>query len=134
VIVDASAIVAMVEHEPEADIFVDLIAGATSSMSVATWLEAALVLDRRSPAHARRLDELRDSLEIELVPVSLNQGEVARDAYRRFGRGSGSPARLNYGDCFAYALAITTGESLLFTGDDFGHTDVRAAWLPDEEA
>lgn len=96
-------------------------------MSVATWLELCLVLDRRSVAHARKLDQLVEALAIDLVPVSVEQARIAREAYRRFGRGSGSPAKLNYGDCFAYALAVLTGAPLLFKGEDFSHTDVRSA-------
>lgn len=126
-IVDASAIVAVVEHEPERETFVSLIMQGRARLSVATWLETCLVLDSPAGSHATRLDQLVHSLGIELVPVTLEQVRVAREAHRRFGRGSGSPARLNYGDCFAYALAITTGEPLLFKGADFTHTDVRAA-------
>lgn len=129
-IVDASAIVAMVEHEPEREPFLLLLVQSRPRLSVATWLETCLVLDSRSASHATRLDQLVHSLDIELVPVTLEQARVAREAHRRFGRGSGSPARLNYGDCFAYALAVTTGEPLLFKGTDFTHTDVRPASLP----
>jgi ribonuclease VapC len=66
-------------------------------------------------------------MEIEVVPVSVEQARIARAAYRDFGRGSGHPAGLNFGDCFAYALAIDRDETLLFKGDDFSHTDVRSA-------
>jgi ribonuclease VapC len=96
-------------------------------MSVATWLEVCIVADARSTAHGERLDRIIEALDIEIVPVSTREGQVARVAYRRYGRGSGSPAQLNFGDCFAYALSVTTGEPLLFTGDDFGHTDVAPA-------
>jgi imidazolonepropionase-like amidohydrolase len=74
-----------------------------------------------------RLDRIIETLGIEVVPVSAREGEVARGAHRRYGRGSGSPARLNVGDCFAYALSVTAGEALLFVGDDFTHTDVARA-------
>ena len=80
--------------------------------------------DHRSAGHGERLDRIIEALEIEIVPVSTRQGAVAREAHRRYGRGSGSPARLNFGDCFAYALSVEAGEPLLFTGDDFAHTDV----------
>ena len=126
-IVDSSALVAVVDREPEHEAFLALIIDSSSRLSVANWLETCLVLDKRSPAHGRRLDELVDSLGIEIVPVSVEQGGVAREAHRRFGRGTGSPARLNFGDCFAYALAITTGEPLLFKGTDFTHTDLHGA-------
>lgn len=78
-------------------------------------------------AHGIRLDELIEALAIEVGPVSVREGEVSRHAYRRFGRGSESAARLNYGDCFAYALSVVSGEPLLFVGEDFTHTDIAAA-------
>ncbi|UUZ61572.1 type II toxin-antitoxin system VapC family toxin [Nocardioides sp. B-3] len=88
---------------------------------------AARSSDSRSPGEAARLDRLVELLRIELVPVSAAHGRIARSAHQRYGRGSGSAAGLNFGDCFAYALAIDSGEPLLFKGDDFRHTDVRAA-------
>jgi ribonuclease VapC len=99
-------------------------------MSVATRLEVSIVADARSAAHGQRLDRIVEALEIEVLPVSLREGEAARVAYRRFGRGSGSPAQLNYGDCFAYALSVVRGEPLIFTGDGFTHTDVAPALPP----
>lgn len=96
-------------------------------MSTATWLEVGIVADQRSSAHGERLNRLLELLEVELVPVSTQHARVAREAYRRYGRGSDSAARLNYGDCFSYALATVTGEHLLFKGDDFTHTDVAPA-------
>lgn len=86
-----------------------------------------MVVDARSPIHRREFEETIAACGVELVDVTESQGRAARDAHRRFGRGSGSRARLNYGDCLAYALAITTGDTLLFKGDDFTHTDVRSA-------
>jgi ribonuclease VapC len=124
VIVDSSAVMAIVNDEPGAERLLRVAAGATCRMSVATWLEVSIVADARSTTHGERLDRIINALEIEVVPVSTREGEVARVAYRRYGRGSGSPAALNFGDCFAYALSVTTGEPLLFTGDDFTHTDV----------
>ena len=118
---------AIVNQEPGADRLLRLASSATCRMSVATWLEVSIVADARSTAHGERLDRIIEALEIEVVPVSARHGEVARVAYRRYGRGSGSPAGLNFGDCFAYALSVTIGESLLFTGDDFSHTDVAPA-------
>lgn len=127
-IVDSSALMAIVNDEPGADRILRAAAGAASCrMSVATWLEVSIVADARSTAHGERLDKIVEALEIELVPVSTRHGEVARVAYRRYGRGTGSPASLNYGDCFAYALSVTTGEPLLFTGADFAATDVAPA-------
>ncbi len=126
-IVDSSALMAVLEDEPQGRACVELIAATDSRMSVASWLEVGIVADARSASHGERLDEILRVLGIETVPVSQHHAQVARAAYRRFGRGSGSPAKLNYGDCFAYALAVTTGEALLFVGDDFAHTDVQAA-------
>ncbi len=125
-IVDSSALMAIVNGEPGAGGLLRVAAAAECRMSVATWLEVGIVADSRSAGHGERLDQVLTALEIELVPVSPRQGEVARAAYRRYGRGSGSAAGLNYGDCFAYALSVTSGEPLLFTGDDFTHTDVAA--------
>jgi ribonuclease VapC len=126
-IVDSSALMAIVDDETGADELLAAAATATCRMSVASYLEVSIVADARSAAHGQRLDRILDALEIELVPVTRRDAEVARVAYRRFGRGSGSPARLNFGDCFAYALSVTAGEPLLFTGEDFVHTDVAPA-------
>ena len=102
-------------------------------ISAANLLEAATVVDGpRDPIASRRFDDLVSELGLGVEPVTPEQVVIARAAYRDFGRGSGHPAALNFGDCFAYALAKTTGEPLLFKGDDFGHTDIRAA-LDDEE-
>lgn len=126
-ILDSSALMAIVNAEPGSDRLLRQAASSGCRMSVATWLEVSIVADARSTAHGVRLDEILAALEVELVPVSVRQGEVARVAYRRYGRGSDSKARLNFGDCFAYALSVTAGEPLLFTGDDFTHTDVAPA-------
>jgi ribonuclease VapC len=126
VIVDASALVAIVRNEPEAEAFVRAIdAAQRPRISAANFLEAAIVVDRgRSPIPARRLDDLLAELRLAIEPVTEAQMRIAREAYRDYGRGSGHPARLNFGDCFAYALARQRGEPLLFKGDDFGHTDI----------
>lgn len=101
-------------------------------MSVVNHIEAAVVIDRQQdPVLGRRFDALVDALHIEVEPVTVEQGVIARAAYRDFGKGSGHPARLNFGDCFAYALAIATDRPLLFKGDDFIHTDVRSASVGD---
>lgn len=81
----------------------------------------------RDPIASRRFDELTKEAQISIESVTEAQAQAAREAYRDFGRGSGHPAKLNFGDCFAYALAKSTGEPLLFKGDDFVHTDVVAA-------
>ncbi|WP_166982802.1 type II toxin-antitoxin system VapC family toxin [Paramicrobacterium fandaimingii] len=126
-IVDSSALLAVIQGEPEARECAELMLAEACRMSVANWVEAGIVVDNRSIDTQRELDELLMLTETTIEPVTAEQGRVARDAYRRYGRGSGYPARLNYGDCFAYALAVTTGEALLFTGADFSETDVRFA-------
>lgn len=96
-------------------------------MSAANWFEAALRVDGYDPAASREFDRLIVHFSIEVVPVSAAMAAFARDANRRFGRRSGSKAKLNFGDCFAYALAHVTGEPLLFKGNDFIHTDIAQA-------
>lgn len=126
-IVDSSALMAVLEDEPGSEVVIRAATQATCRMSVTTRLEASIVADSRSTSHGARLDDLVAALEITIEPVTVQQGEIARRAYQRYGRGSGSPARLNFGDCFAYALSVTTGEPLLFVGEDFIHTDVLPA-------
>jgi ribonuclease VapC len=127
VIADTSAIVAIVRDEPErADFIAALTSVPRPAMSAASYLEAAIVIDAgRDPVSSAQLDRLLETVGMELTPVTASQARIARQAYRDYGRGSGHPARLNLGDCFAYALAIETDEPLLYKGDDFGHTDVR---------
>jgi ribonuclease VapC len=127
-IIDSSALIAILRAEPEALACAMAIERATSRrMSAASFLEAAIVVDRgRDPIASRRFDELLMEAEIEIVSVTEEQARVARAAFRDFGRGSGHPARLNFGDCFTYALAKVAGEPLLFLGEDFSHTDVTA--------
>ena len=97
-------------------------------ISAANWLETAVVIDAsRDPVASRRFDELVQTAELHVEPVTRDQARIARDAYRDFGQGSGHQAGLNFGDCFAYALAKTAGEALLFKGNDFGHTDITPA-------
>jgi ribonuclease VapC len=129
VIIDSSALVAIIRLEPEAQRFAELISAASQCrVSAATYLETAMVVDRdRDAISSRRLDEFFARAEIEIEPVTAEQARIAREAYRDFGRGSGHAARLNFGDCFAYALAKTSGEELLFKGTDFAATDVRVA-------
>ena len=127
-IVDTSAIVCVHEGEPEARRYLELMMDAdVLRLSAGTLLETSQVLDARQRLRSsRRLDRLIADLDLEVVPVDEAQVAVARTAYRDFGKRSGHPAQLNFGDCFAYALAITTGDPLLFKGGDFGHTDVVA--------
>jgi len=129
VVVDTSAIIAIVLNEPEAPLLIEALGNASrAAMSAATRVELAAVLARGlSPEDARRAERVVDRAGIEIVPFDANQARIASDAYRTFGRGSGHAANLNLGDCFSYALAIARDEPLLFTGNDFGHTDVRSA-------
>ena len=100
-------------------------------MSAANLLEAAIVADNQTdPRAGRQLDALVANFRLRIEPVTEEQVRIARQAYVDFGRGN-HPAKLNFGDCFAYALAKATGEPLLFKGDDFGHTDVQAAVAPE---
>lgn len=124
-IVDASAIVAIMRDEVDAVHFAARVEAAESvRVSVATVLEAHLVL---GPSRRGDLDDWLAAARAEVIPVDLSQLSAARLGHDRYGRGSGSPARLNFGDCFAYALAKTTREPLLFKGDDFTRTDVTSA-------
>jgi ribonuclease VapC len=129
VIIDSSAVVAIILEETGADLYLRAAAGAEAvRMSAANLLEASIVVDgRRDPVASRQLDRVVDLLSVVVEPVTSQQARIAREAYRDFGRGSGHPARLNFGDCFAYALAKDLDEPLLFTGDDFVHTDVEPA-------
>ena len=122
-IVDSSAMVAMLRREPEARaMFAALTDEGRASISAASYLETAIVVDcERDPVVSAKLDVLVARLAIEIAPVTASQAKVARQAYRDFGKGSGHPAKLNFGDCFAYALAIERGEALLYKGDDFIH-------------
>jgi len=128
-ILDSSAVVAMLRYEPEAAAFMIAANDADSRLlSAANFLETAMVIDRYQDAAARRsLDDFLETSEITVVPVTVAQAHLARAAFRDFGRGSGHPARLNFGDCFAYALAKDTSEPLLFKGNDFSHTDITPA-------
>ena len=127
-IIDTSAILAILFEEPEADHFLSAIAAASSRrISAATLLETTIVLESRSgPASAHELDAFLRRAQVELEPVTPEQAQTARQAWRRFGKGN-HPAGLNFGDCFAYALAKATLEPLLFKGRDFGLTDIPAA-------
>jgi ribonuclease VapC len=129
VIIDTSALIAILRAEPDAGEMARAIEHAQiRRISAANWLETAVVIDAsRDPVASRRFDELVQTAELHVEPVTGDQARVARDAYRDFGKGSGHKAGLNFGDCFAYALAKSTGEELLFKGNDFGHTDITSA-------
>lgn len=128
-IVDSSVLVALVKAEPEAPVLARALVEASSRhISAANYLEAAIVVDAaKDPVISRRFDAFIEYHGIDIVPVTAEQAKIAREAYRDFGRGSGHPAALNFGDCFAYALAKVYGEPLLYKGDDFSHTDVKDA-------
>jgi ribonuclease VapC len=132
VIVDTSAIVAILREEDDADLYIRALASVpASSMSAGSYLETAIVVDaNRDPVLSGRLDDLIGGARVEILPVTARQVEIGRHAYRAFGKGSGHPAGLNFGDCFAYALARDAGEPLLFKGDDFSLTDVVPAVAP----
>ena len=129
-IIDTSAILAALQDEPERRSLVEAIATADSRlMSVANFVETSIVIEARHGAEGLRdLDMFLDRAGIELIEVNAEQGQVARHAFSRFGRGRHA-AGLNFGDCFAYALATVLGQRLLFKGDDFGRTDV-APFVP----
>ncbi len=128
-IVATSAVIAILRTEPEAAAFVEAIEAADAvRISTASYVEMGAVVDSlRNPSASRRFDEFLREAEVQLEPVSSEQAYLARAAYRDFGKGSGHPARLNYGDCFAYALAKARREPLLYKGGDFALTDIRSA-------
>lgn len=128
-IVDTSAILALAFGEDEAPRIFDLLANPeVKRISAANLFEALAVVDRRNDQDAIRLvDESIARFEIVVESVTPAQVEIARAAWNRFGKGTGHPASLNFGDCFAYALASERGEPLLFVGSDFVHTDLQTA-------
>jgi ribonuclease VapC len=129
VIVDTSALIAILRDEPDAGRFIDVLAtDADPRVSAATLVEAAAVVDaNKDPVLSRRLDDLLQAVGVHVEPLTEEHARIARQAYRDFGKGSGHPASLNLGDCFAYALAAATGEPLLFKGNDFSETDLASA-------
>jgi ribonuclease VapC len=128
-IVDTSAIIAILRNEPEATGCARAIADAPiRRVSTVNFVESAVVIDAsRDPVASRRFDDFIKEADISVEPVTKIQAQIAREAYRDFGKGSGHPAQLNFGDCFAYALARDAGEPLLFKGSDFVHTDIVIA-------
>lgn len=128
IVIDTSALVAIFQDEPERRPFIELIEAAPHRLlSAANLVETSIVLENRWGADGLRdLDLFLAKAEVELVPVDLEQARLARWGYSRFGKGR-HPAGLNYGDCFAYALAKQRDAPLLYKGDDFGQTDVTGA-------
>jgi ribonuclease VapC len=121
-VLDSSALIAYLQGEPAADRLEDaMLAAGSLYLPAGSFVEASIVAGRtRGEEGEPRLDSLLERLRVQVVPV------IARSAYRRFGRGN-HPAKLNYGDCFSYALARGLGEPLLFVGDDFSQTDIDVA-------
>jgi ribonuclease VapC len=130
-VIDTSALLAILQDEPERRRFNEAIeAAAVRRMSVATFVEVSIVIEARHGAEGLRdLDLFIERAGIELVAVDVEQGKAARLAFSRFGKGR-HPAGLNYGDCFSYALATQLGEPLLFKGEDFPQTDIIPAAPP----
>ena len=128
-IVDTSAIMAIALREPDGELMLKSMAGASQLLlSVGSWVELEAVLTRRGNDAMRVLaDELLEALRVALRPVTIEHAQLARAAYREYGRGTQHSAALNFGDCFAYALAKETGQPLLFKGNDFNHTDIVSA-------
>ena len=127
-VVDSSALVAILLAEPEAKVFAEILEAEDDvRMSAGNYLETAIVIDSRNdPILSREFETLLRRAEIEILPVTFEHAQLARQAYRDFGKGQ-HPAGLTFGDCFAYAAAKALDEPLLFKGLDFSQTDVRAA-------
>lgn len=127
-VLDTSAIVAILQAEPEAErLAAALEAASKRRISAATLVETGIVMQARyGDAGAREVDVFIEKLSVDVLAVTSAHAALARDAYRRFGKGQ-HRAALNYGDSFAYALAMALEEPLLFVGDDFSHTDVQVA-------
>jgi ribonuclease VapC len=128
-IFDTSAVIAILRLEPEASEFAKIIEQtAQRRISAVNYVEAGAVIDAsKDPVASRRFDELIEAAQIAIEPVTEAQARIARQAYRDFGKPSAHPAKLNFGDCFSYALAKAKGEPLLFKGQDFSRTDVKSA-------
>jgi ribonuclease VapC len=129
VIVDTSALVAIINGEVEAEKFNELLAlSYLPKLSAASYLETGTVVDRKKVREVSvLLDILLENYGVQIVPVTEKLARDARAAFNRYGKGMGHKAQLNFGDCFVYALAKEAGEPLLFKGDDFKHTDVIPA-------
>lgn len=127
-IIDSSALVAILTSESDADVLEDaVIASPARQVSAVTYVEASIVMDSRNrPTLSHALDNFLQVSQIGIEPVTVQQARIARQAYRDYGKGR-HRAGLNFGDCFAYALAKDKGEPLLFKGDDFRRTDVEIA-------
>jgi ribonuclease VapC len=127
-VVDSSAIVAMLRDEPDAvELATRAAKYARRVMSAATWLESAIVCESKSLRGGEYFDEIAAKLGIEVLPFTLTQAQFAREAFKRYGKGRQTKAQLSYGDCFVYALAKELGAPVLFKGSDFAQTDIEPA-------
>jgi ribonuclease VapC len=128
VVLDTSALLAVLLDEPESGRILEaIVESGGAKMSAANWLEVTMIVEEKGGRLASlRLDEFFRIAAIEIAPVSVEQAQAARTAWRYFGRHKHS-ARLDFGDCFAYALAKVSGETLLFTGEEFSRTDIEPA-------
>jgi ribonuclease VapC len=128
-IVDSSALIAILTDEPDGlALSRALDEPEIVRLSAASYLETSIVLDKnRDVVLSAKLDQLIEDMNIVIEPVTVAQAKIARQAYRDYGKGSGHPAGLNFGDCLSYALARDKREPMLWKGDDFGHTDLRSA-------
>jgi len=128
IVIDSSVLVAILRDEPERPVFIDaIIDDGESRISAATYVEASMVMELRfGDRGGREIDTLLDDVGIATIPFDQAQAKLAREAFRRFGKGR-HRAALNFGDCFAYALAKILDAPLLFKGDDFALTDLKRA-------
>ncbi len=127
-VIDTSALLAILQNEPERRLFNETIEGAESRLlSIGNFVETSIVIESRHGAEGLRdLDLFLERAGVQFVAIDIEQGKAARRAFNRFGKGR-HPAGLNYGDCFAYALASVRGEPLLFKGGDFSKSDITPA-------
>jgi len=128
VIIDTSALIAVMEDEPQGAAIRRLLSDYGGRISAATLVEARMVaFGKGGPAAVRELDGLIRRARLDVAAVDAESADVATGAFFAYGRGSGHPARLNFGDTFSYALAYIENDPLLYVGDDFSHTDIRSA-------
>ena len=131
IVVDTSALLAFLAAEPEAEDMARVMYGSPVLVCAPTWAETGIVVSNRlGPDGLDRLQRLAQALQFDVVAFDRDLADAFVAAHRRFGRGSGHTANLNFGDCFAYALAKTRKLPLLFKGDDFIHTDIEPALKP----
>ncbi len=132
IVVDTSVLIAILKNEPDAQRLIERMESASGcQVSAGSILECGIVIGARyGAAGLDAMRELCSGLSLDTVAVEAEQSRMGYEAFRLYGRGSGHPAKLNFGDCFAYALAKTRNLPLLFKGDDFIHTDIQPAMKP----